>query len=110
MAKKGRIAWCIPYFEKGSGGVNTIFKNAEALWDAGYECDLYILPNVGRSVSEKELRTQISEWFNFTRPFGLHLCATKLEREYELAIATYWDTARFVAASNAKHKAYFIQD
>lgn len=109
-AEKGRVAWVLSTFDKGSGGLNTVFKNAEALWQAGYKCDLYFLPRAGLSVSTKLLRSQISEWYGFSRPFNLHVCATKLEGNYDLAIATFWDTAPFVAASEANHKAYFIQD
>ena len=110
MAEKGRVAWCLSTFDKGSGGLNTVFKNAEALWEAGFKCDLYFLPRAGLPVSEELLRSQISDWYGFSRPFELHVCATELEGGYDLAIATFWDTAPFVAASDARHKAYFVQD
>ena len=107
---KSRVAWCLPPLSKGSGGLNTIFRNAEALSAAGYNCDFYFLPDMALPISPSELEEQIREWYDCRFPFQVFINATALDGDYVLAIATHWPTAYFVAASEARGKAYFVQD
>ena len=95
---------------KGSGGLNTIFRNAEALSEAGCECDFYIPASIATAISRSEIERQITDWYGFSLPFQIFPCATRLEGYYDLAIASLWSTATFVEASDAKKKAYFVQD
>lgn len=110
MMKDCRVAWCIPPLNEGSGGLNTIFRNAEALCAAGCVCDFYIPANISTAVTKDELKRQITEWYRFSSSFRVFPCATRLEGPYDLAIATLWSTASFVEISDAKKKAYFVQD
>ena len=111
LKKEGyRVAWCIPPLSKGSGGLNTIFRNAEALSEAGCECDFYIPASIATAISRSEIERQVTDWYGFSLPFQIFPCATRLEGYYDLAIASLWSTATFVEASDAKKKAYFVQD
>lgn len=102
------VAWCVPLPAKGSGGFRTITQNARALENHGFTCEFYFLPNPNVSFDEDELTESLMEWFGYV-PHALHLNATHLEGDYDLAIATQWDTARFASQQGVKG-AYFIQD
>lgn len=110
MKRGCRVAWCIPPLSAGSGGLNTIFRNAEALCEAGCECDFYIPASIATATPRGEIQRQIVDWYGFSHAFQIFPCATCLEGVYDLAIATLWSTADFVEASGAKKKAYFVQD
>lgn len=105
-----RIAWFLPPLTKGSGGLNTIFRNAEALVNHGYYCDFFFPPSAGLVSTEKEVRKNMADWFDYRHDCRISLFETKLEDYYDMAIATFWDTAAIVADQSCKSKAYFIQD
>ncbi|MDO4526540.1 MAG: glycosyltransferase [Candidatus Saccharibacteria bacterium] len=99
-----RIAWMVPFFGEGSGGGRTILQNIEYLEKEGYKCDVYVGPKAD-SVSFSEI----------IRGYGVNLqgkvfASYELMDKYDMAIATYYATAKEVAKTNCKHKVYFMQD
>ena len=104
--KKGKIAWFIPDFEKGSGGHRTIFQNANMLVAKGYMCDLYI--KTAKPKMPVEIYKNICDWYGEFD--GDVFNDLNLARDYDIVIATGWDTAEAVAKTNCKKKLYFIQD
>lgn len=103
--RKMKVAWRVPEPAKGAGGFRTIVQNASMMHDNGYICDFYFEPSGTR---RELLSERIVRWFNgriddvFTNDV--------LIGEYDIVIATAWNTVEWVLAQEAKHKVYFIQD
>ncbi len=103
--RKKRIAWVVDTpITKGSGGHRTVINHANALVLAGYDCDIYFYKynnnvDIARLIEEN---------------FGYCCCniyiGEKLKEDYDLVIATTWDSAYVVQRANCRKKAYFIQD
>lgn len=104
-----RIAWCTPLPSKGAGGFRTIIQNARALERCGCTSDFYFIPNLNMPADEDQIREWLRDWYDYEpdRVYSGEVCFADT---YDLAIATAWDTAAFVADQSCKHKAYFIQD
>lgn len=104
-----RIAWCTPLPSKGAGGFRTIIQNARALERCGCTSDFYFTPNLNRPADENQIREWLKDWYDYEpdRVYSGEVCFADT---YDLAIATAWDTAAFVADQSCKHKAYFVQD
>lgn len=105
-----RIAWFLPPLTKGSGGLNTVFRNAEALVEHGCTCDFVFPPSAALVTTEEETRVNIANWFDYKHDCKIKLYETTVGPDYDLAIATFWDTAPLVASQKCLNKAYFIQD
>jgi len=100
------IALLAPSPIRGSGGVARIYNFASALNHNGYVADIYVSDRVGQS--ELDLREDARRYYAVE---GVHVVAgLKLEKTYDLIIATQWETARVVRDMPAKMRAYFIQD
>ena len=105
---KGKIAWVVPGpITEGSGGHNTIFRHADYLIKNGYTCDLYVKNEAEKS--PKEIYNDICKWYGEIKA-DVSSDVEHLEKKYELAIATGWDTAEIVKKISSKEKLYFIQD
>ncbi len=103
MAKS--IAWLAVNFGPSSGGTRTILQNINYLIDDGYKCDLYVDRT---DETPDELKTRIEhDYFHFK---GGVFTGHHLEKKYDMAVATYYETAKTVADLNVKHKVYFVQD
>ena len=106
----GKVAFALPGLSEGSGGMNTILRNAEALMSAGYECSLFFPPCARMQMTEEEARDALRNWYEFDHSCSIHISSPGIPGEYQLAIATFWETAGFVARQPCAHKAYFVQD
>lgn len=104
-----KVAWCTPFPSKGAGGFRTILQNARALERAGLISDFYFLPEQNCPVSEVQIAHQLTEWYGYS-PNRIITNSVHLDGHYDLAIATAWNTASFIADQDCAHKAYFIQD
>lgn len=104
--EKGKIAWFVPDFSKGSGGHRTIFQNANMLIDHGYMCDLYV--KTVRPKMPVEIYNDITNWYGEYK--GDVFNDFNLAKDYDIVIATGWDTAEAVSNADCKYKLYFIQD
>lgn len=104
---KGNIAWFVPALLKGSGGHRTIFQNVEALIKEGYHCDVYI-GDFNRHTPQ-ELFNMINEYYG---EFNGDVYADWNEplKDYDVCVATAYNSAPIVNKINCKKKAYFIQD
>ena len=112
-----RIAWLVPRPLEGSGGHRTILQNIEALEHAGHECHVFV-EDPKQAPGEEPLkeaerlarvRAQFGDFFGFQGD-RLHL-GFDIPDGFDLAIATAWYTAAFVARPKIKcRKAYFVQD
>lgn len=114
---KSRIAWLVPRPLEGSGGHRTILQNIEALEHAGHECHVFVEdPNPAAGEEQLEdgarlarVQGQFAEFFGFAGE-RVHL-GFDIPDGFDLAIATAWYTAAFVARPRIKcRKAYFVQD
>ncbi|MDQ7013261.1 MAG: glycosyltransferase family 4 protein [Planctomycetota bacterium] len=114
---RSRIAWLVPRPLEGSGGHRTILQNIDALEAAGHECHVFVEDPKPASneecLDEAErltlVREQLGEFFGFEGE-RLHL-GFDIPDGFDLAIATAWYTAAFVARPKIKcRKAYFVQD
>lgn len=99
------VAWYTVDFDPGSGGHRTIFQNFNYLVDKGYSCDLYVDHT---NATAEELRKKIEE--NYFTLKGNVFCTTKPVKKYNISIATFYSTAKYVYDSESKHKLYFAQD
>ena len=104
--KKGNIAWVIPQLLKGSGGHRTIIQNVNALIDDGYKCDIY----VGTDGLDKpvDLYNRINEYYGECHADVFN--DWNFVKDYDIVIATAWNTVDPVIKSNCKKKLYFVQD
>ena len=101
-----KIALLAPSPIRGSGGVSRIYGFASALNENGYLADIYVSDSAGRS--GPDLREDAKRYYAVD---GVHVVAgVKLEKKYDLIIATQWETARVVRDMPATARAYFIQD
>lgn len=101
-----RIAIVAPAPIKGSGGVARIYVFAMALNMAGYKCDVYVFDSNGRS--SFDLKADAAGFYDVD---GVDVfTGISLRENYELLIATRWDTAKIVRDLSSSKKAYLIQD
>ena len=105
----GKIAWCTTLPAKGAGGFRTIVQNARALERMGYASDFYFMPDEHIPADRRQVLSWLRDWYDY-QPQQVYTSATELRDTYDLAIATAWNTASFVADQRCEHKAYFIQD
>lgn len=99
------VAWLMPNFEEGSGGIRTILQNAEHLSNNGFVCDLYVGGNEG----PEQIRRKIKEKYDIDIS-GIITNGYGLLKEYDVVIATYYATAKIASMCSAKKKLYFMQD
>lgn len=101
-----KIAILAPSPIKGSGGVARIYNFAKALQLKGYQADVYVFDNGGRSAVDL-----CKDAYFFYSIDDLRIIAgIELTQTYDLIIATRWDTAKIVRDMPANKRAYFIQD
>ena len=106
VGEKGTIAWLVPWFDAGSGGHRTIFTNINRLVAHGYQCNMYVASL--KNEYPNEIYARLVE--DYGRFDGEVFSGYQLAKDYDMIIATGWDTAKPVAKSNCKRKLYFIQD
>lgn len=106
--KEMKAAWCVPMPVKGAGGFRTITQNAAALERKGFENDFYFLSQWDTDSTPEELAEAIFKWFGYS-PNRVFTNASSLQGAYDLVIATFWNTARFVSLQQGT-KIYFMQD
>jgi glycosyltransferase involved in cell wall biosynthesis len=100
------IAIMAPSPIRGSGGVARIYSFASALCKHGHQTDIYVFDSGARSGADLSRDAE-----NFYAVDGVRIIAgTKLDKEYDLIIATRWDTAKLVRDMPAHKRAYLIQD
>lgn len=102
---KTSVAWLMPEFGEGSGGVRTILQNVEYLSRDGFECDLYVGDDEPLEIIREKIKNN----------YGIELSGEifngyDLRKKYDVAMATYYATAPIVARADCKHKMYFMQD
>ncbi|MBB3304164.1 MULTISPECIES: glycosyltransferase family 4 protein [unclassified Enterobacter] len=99
------ISWFIPSLIKGSGGHRTILQHASYLERKGHCCIIYLEDEHGiGDASEK-----IASIFNMK--FSNVIYGWKNSKPSDIAIATVWYSAAFVASLNFEcKKVYFVQD
>ena len=102
-----RIAWFLPDFGVGSGGVRTVLQNASYLADNGFVCDLFINDDEEKNDYYKEI---IKNNYCINNIKNIITGDCHNEEDYDLAIATYYETANRIANMNIKRKLYFVQD
>lgn len=101
-----KIAWFLPDFNEGSGGIRTVLQNACYLVKSGYICDLYI---VDSKKTEEQYKRLITDCYGLNFNHNIY-CGDSLNGKYDAAIATFFKTAGVVAALDVPHKLYFVQD
>jgi O-antigen biosynthesis protein len=100
------VAILAPSPIRGSGGVARIYSFASALCKHGHQADVYVFDSGVRSGSDLSRDAK-----NYYAVDGVRIIAgTALDRDYDLIIATRWDTAKIVRDMPAKKRAYLIQD
>lgn len=102
-----RIAWLIPGVNRGSGGLQTIFRHASHLHSKGAICDFHIIPGGLVQTEEEATELLVNEYdCPGCRVFPL----MQLDSSYDAVIATMWTTVRFAVDADIPHKFYFVQD
>ncbi len=83
-----------------SGGVGVIIKHAAALRHTH-----------GHEVAIAITGSRHANTWSYEELEGLEIAPVDqlAEREFDIAIATWWETARSLGALQAKHRAYFVQ-
>lgn len=105
-----KIAWVMPPISRGSGGINTILRNAEALVARGCQCDFFFPACQDLSLTEQSVRESFIAWYGYSFPCGVEVNTREIDCSYDAAIATFWTTAQFVASQSIANKIYFVQD
>ena len=100
------IAWIVPSPIKGSGGIRTIFDNANSLVKKGYIVDIYIEEDF--ESTSKTMTKKIEKYY------GKCLCriyiGIVMRHHYDLIFATFSLQTDYILQLESPHKAYFIQD
>ena len=103
-----KVAWVISPPTKGSGGFRTICSKALYLDQHGFECHFFILPGAESYKSANQVAKEIKTWFGY-EPKTVSVVAS-IPDCFDVAIATAWNTAEYVAMQQTLTKIYFIQD
>lgn len=99
------ISWFIPSLIKGSGGHRTMLQHADFLQKKGHECYIYLEDEHGVGSASDKIKSFFD--FKFKNVFYGWNKAT----QSDVAIATIWYSAAFVAALPFESKKiYFVQD
>lgn len=102
-----RIAWIIPSVNRGSGGLQTIFRHASFLQEHGALCDIQIAPGF-----PPQTQNDLSELL--VHEYDCNGCDIHAEYDdsisYDVVIATMWLTVPYALRIQAKTKLYFVQD
>ena len=94
-----KIGWCLPDVKgTGSGGIKTIIDIVKYL--SKFHDQVLTIPHTDRPVIE-HYYGNLPDNVTVQRHF---------DDDYDLLIATWWETAKAVRLASAKHRAYFIQD
>lgn len=104
---KGNVAWFVPALLKGSGGHRTIFQNVGALINEGYHCDVYI-GDFNRHTPQ-ELFKMINDYYGEFKG-DVYADWNEPLKEYDVCVATAYNSAPIVNRIDCKKKMYFIQD
>lgn len=102
-----KIAWIISPPEKGSGGFRTICSRASYLEQFGNKSVFYILPGVQTRKSVSQVASEVEQWFDYKVEVAV---APRIPSDFDVVIATAWNTAEFAACQACHIKLYFIQD
>lgn len=100
-----RVALLSPAPIKGSGGLRTIFNYGSALKARGASVDVVIVDAVEEPSSVSQ---QVTDFYT-VEGLGFNSWPCNLS-QYDVVIATRWDTAIIARDSGAKHKLYLVQD
>ena len=104
--KKGLVAWVIPGLLKGSGGHRTIIQNINSLIKDGYHCDIYVEDY--DNLLPTELLKLINQYYG---PCDADVFSGwNLTKNYDMIVATSFNTVDTVLKSNCPRKLYFVQD
>jgi O-antigen biosynthesis protein len=106
-----RIAWVVPWWNIGSGGITTIFRLIRQLELRGHRNAIHVFdPHVHNRLSARELRTQIREHFVPGIEAEVFLGLEDFDSA-DIAIATGWETAFAVRdLPRCREKVYLVQD
>lgn len=102
-----KILWVMTPPSKESGGHRTVLNHVNALMEAGYDCDLYMLYAKGLTPATAEKFIEENSVFCAARVITQ---PKQLSANYDLSFATSWETAAAVSKINSDCKAYFVQD
>lgn len=106
-----RLAWFIPDFGIGSGGHLNIFRIIHLLEKHSVKSDIYICGTSQWGDSDK-IKDVISRYF-FPLESNVFILNNDvmINSEYDIALATSWQTAYYVRAfDKCVKKVYFVQD
>lgn len=106
-----RLAWFIPDFGIGSGGHLNIFRIIHLLEGMSVESDIYICGSSqwGNPQSVKEMINKY--FFPLQANVYIHNYEDEVLNEYDIAVATSWQSAYYVRAfEQCVKKVYFVQD
>lgn len=83
-----------------SGGTNVIFEHALAMLRHGYNVNI---------IMEEPLKEEEIAWFPRASEFSWQTFDSVADRQFDLAIATWWRTAFSLSKVNAKKHVFFVQ-
>ena len=86
------IAWMLPDMIEGSGGIRTILTKANTLVEKGMVCDYYFYRHPHHMLPEMQAKAE--RFFQVKQ--GNFYCGAQLQKSYDLAIATAWDSMKVV--------------
>lgn len=106
-----RLAWFIPDIGIGSGGHLNIFRFIYLLKKNGIDSDVYVCGGSQWGSSEKVKEIVNKYFFELDSKFFIIDDKFKYTKEYDVALATNWQSAYYVRNfEKCSKKAYFIQD
>ena len=95
------VAWYVPELIEGSGGHRTIFAMADALRRRGFNTKIFL---------QYSVQTPRRAVAAFGYAFDEVHSSWQAQPQADIAIATVWHSAAFVAGLECRHKFYFVQD
>lgn len=107
-----RLAWFIPDFGVGSGGHLNIFRIIQMLEKKNIHSDIYICGESQWGTPVKIKETIDKYFFKLSsNVFVVNENLSDFHNEYDIVLATSWQTAYVVRAyEHCVKKAYFVQD
>lgn len=102
-----KVAWLVPFIEKGSGGLQTVFRHVSYLQKLGAEC--HVIGCFQEASDCSQFMAEILRESYQCEPDKIIDTGTS-DEEYDVAVATLNTTVPFLLKIKARRRAYFVQD
>ncbi|BAZ09908.1 putative lipopolysaccharide biosynthesis protein [Calothrix sp. NIES-4071] len=104
------FAWLVPFFSRGSGGHQNLFRFVKFLESVNCKCTVYIVGDYEKLLTPEQIRQQIREYFATIKAEVKIYSPNITYPKTNIVVCTSWITAYAGLTMPADLKVYFVQD